>query len=447
MLHRFGHFELDTAALTLREHGRLVQLPRKAVEVLALLVERSGCVVTKQEVMDALWPDGFVEDGNLTQQIYLLRRAFREKAGWNPIETIPRRGYCFNAMPAARARCRSFPLAQFARTAAAILAMLFMPASAMLISQPQHLEGEALRAYTLGRYFWNLRSVAAMTRSISYFKSVVALAPRSALGYAGLADAYTELADFENPCAECAAWRRRAQVDAARAIEVDPSSAEAHIAFGMVRRLFSNDDRTAAREFRTALQIDPGNALANQWYGNMLIAQGSTTEGVRRLQLAAAGQPISTATYAWLARGYYYEHRYGDAARYAREALQLEPTRLETMVLLGFVQEARGHFSEARQQFQNAARAGAAPEETQALKAGLNAAMGRRAAALAALERISARRNVDVYTSRDLVIGLAMAGDAGAARDQLARIRYPTPLDKQLILQDPHIRPLAHSAQ
>jgi DNA-binding winged helix-turn-helix (wHTH) protein/Tfp pilus assembly protein PilF len=432
MIHRFSDFELDTASLTLRASGELIDLPPKTVELLAVLLERSGSLVTKAELMRVLWPDGFVEDANLTQHVYLLRRALRKYGGVNPIETAPRRGYCFKA-PVRAARRRP-------AIAAAVVLLLLTASGAGPAAAPRIGTG-ALHAYQLGQYFWNLRSMSAMVRSVAYFRRTIALAPRSALGYAGLANAYTELADFEQPCTECASWRRDAEQAASRAMSVDPSSAEAHVAYGMIRRVFYDDDSTAAREFKTALRIDPRNALANQWYGNMLIASGRPGEGVRRLQVAATQQPISTATYAWLARGYYYQRRYAQAEYYAREALALEPTRLETTVLLGLVQEARGQFSDALAQFDRAVRLGVSEPDARALRAGVYAAMGRRDA-LAVLHRIAARRDLDVYAARDVVIGFAVAGDTQDARRSLLRIPYRTALDRRLILSDPHIRVL-----
>lgn len=444
MLHRFGRFELDTASFTLSESGVLVNLPRKAVELLSVLVGRSGEVVTKDQLMGALWPDGFVEEANLTQHVYLLRRAFRERGVPDPIQTVPRRGYRFDLPQEARRHAPARrPFAHVLRAAVAAAVALLLAGSSTALRAPQ-LSGEAQQAYALGRYFWNLRSVSGMTRSIAYFREVIALAPRSALGYAGLADAYTELADFEQPCNECGAWRRLAQQAAQRAVTVDPSSAAAHVAYGMTRRVFAGDERGAAREFRAALAIDPNDALANQWYGNMLIAQGSLDEGIRRLRTAASEQPVSTATYAWLARGYYYERRYSDAIRYAHRALALEPTRLETIVLLGLAQEARGHFAQALIQFKDASHAGASHADTAALYAGAYAAMGRRQAALTAL-RETRSNPADFYAARDTVVALALAGERKSARTKLARLRYRTKLDRELVLQDPHIRALLDS--
>jgi tetratricopeptide (TPR) repeat protein len=294
----------------------------------------------------------------------------------------------------------------------------------------------------MGRYFWNLRSVAGMQRSITYFQRVIALAPRNALGDAALADAYTELADLEKPCRQCGNWERKAKLFAYRALSVDPSSAEAHVAYGMVARVFHNDERTAAREFRFALLLDPDSTLANQWYGNLLIAQGELSDGVRHLQFAAREEPISSATYAWLARGYYYERRYTAAQQYALDALALQPNRLETIVLLGFVEEARGEYPSALRHFTTASHLGLTLADAKALQAGVDAAMGRRTAAIAELDRLAARQDLDIFALRDVVIGFVIAKDVRAAEAIFSRIRFHTPIDRELITQDPHIRPL-----
>ena len=90
----FGPFSLDTFNRQLRRDGEVVPLKAKAVDTLLLLIESRGDVVEKDELMQALWPDSFVEEANLTQNIYTLRKALGE-TGY--IETIPRRGYRFVA--------------------------------------------------------------------------------------------------------------------------------------------------------------------------------------------------------------------------------------------------------------------------------------------------------------------------------------------------------------
>src|SRR5215471_2762139 len=94
----FGAFRLDASEKVLYQRDQAVALTPKAVETLLALVERHGRLVTKEELLRTVWPDTFVEDNNLAQNISLLRRVLGGGAGGRPlIETLPRRGYRFVA--------------------------------------------------------------------------------------------------------------------------------------------------------------------------------------------------------------------------------------------------------------------------------------------------------------------------------------------------------------
>lgn len=97
-LFQFGGFRLDADERVLLRDGRLVPLPAKVLSTLIILVRNSGHVVEKDVLMEEVWPDEYVEEGNLAQHIFILRRALGESTG-NPryIETVPRRGYRFLA--------------------------------------------------------------------------------------------------------------------------------------------------------------------------------------------------------------------------------------------------------------------------------------------------------------------------------------------------------------
>ncbi|MGC2301291.1 MAG: tetratricopeptide repeat protein [Acidobacteriaceae bacterium] len=93
-LYEFGPFQVDQQKLQLWRHGSIVPLPPKAAEILLVLVARSGETVSKDELMHAVWPDSWVEESNLTQNIFLLRKALGESAQDSSyIITIPGRGY------------------------------------------------------------------------------------------------------------------------------------------------------------------------------------------------------------------------------------------------------------------------------------------------------------------------------------------------------------------
>lgn len=103
----FGEFELDPRKCELRRGAERIELTPKALDLLLLLARNSDRVVSKEEIIEALWPDRFVEESNLTQTVFMLRRALEDR-GQQLLRTVPRRGYllatgAFSAEPAAAA--------------------------------------------------------------------------------------------------------------------------------------------------------------------------------------------------------------------------------------------------------------------------------------------------------------------------------------------------------
>ena len=92
-LYEFGPYRLDPAGHKLTRGNQIVALTPKAFDTLVLLVRNSGRLVEKDELIDVLWPDTFVEEGSLSNNIFLLRKALGENTAY--IETVPRRGYRF----------------------------------------------------------------------------------------------------------------------------------------------------------------------------------------------------------------------------------------------------------------------------------------------------------------------------------------------------------------
>src|SRR5262249_13845562 len=85
---------LDAAERLLERDGSTIALTPKAFETLLVLVEHSPQIVEKDELMEIVWPDSFVEESNLAQNVSALRRKLGERPdGGQYIETIPRRGY------------------------------------------------------------------------------------------------------------------------------------------------------------------------------------------------------------------------------------------------------------------------------------------------------------------------------------------------------------------
>ncbi|HWN98761.1 MAG TPA: winged helix-turn-helix domain-containing protein [Blastocatellia bacterium] len=96
--YEFGSFRIDAAKRLLLREGNVVPLTPKAFDLLLALVEEGGQVVEKAALMSRVWPDSFVEEGNLTYNVSMLRKALGERAGEHQyIVTVPGRGYRFVA--------------------------------------------------------------------------------------------------------------------------------------------------------------------------------------------------------------------------------------------------------------------------------------------------------------------------------------------------------------
>ncbi|MFN0277175.1 MAG: winged helix-turn-helix domain-containing protein [Pyrinomonadaceae bacterium] len=99
-IYGFDRFRLDVDKLMLYDGEGAVQLPPKCVNTLAVLVENAGELISKDELIDAVWQDSIVEESNLSQYLYLLRKTLGSRSDGQPyIETLRRRGYRFNGEP------------------------------------------------------------------------------------------------------------------------------------------------------------------------------------------------------------------------------------------------------------------------------------------------------------------------------------------------------------
>src|SRR5687767_11352071 len=97
-IYEFGKYRIETDERLLKRGSEVIHLPPKVIDLLLVLVESGGRVLSKDELMKRVWADSFVEETNLTHNISLLRRVLGEKqSGEKFIETIPRRGYRFVA--------------------------------------------------------------------------------------------------------------------------------------------------------------------------------------------------------------------------------------------------------------------------------------------------------------------------------------------------------------
>lgn len=220
----FGPYQLDAMSRVLRQEGKLVPLPSKAVDVLLVLVERRGEVVPKNDLMEAVWPDAFVEEGNLTQHIHLLRKALQDQSdGQRYIPTVPGRGYSFVAPvqeiqdkqmarlstePQVLQQAANRDVRQPADTLRASRRFLGLPTRIILLSGVLVLVAFAVVAETLtpmARYFDNkgveLQGKGDVQAAIDQYRRALLLRPSHAIAHYNLADAHEDIPDYENAIA------------------------------------------------------------------------------------------------------------------------------------------------------------------------------------------------------------------------------------------------------
>ena len=368
-IYRFGPFRLDRERLLLAIGDEPLALGPKVVETLLALVEHPGEVLGKAELLDRVWPEGYVEEANLAQNIYVIRKTLRAHWECRAIETVPRRGYRFieavaleafehahvaeplplrsaAAVPPPRSRAPFFAAFALMLVAAAGLSLAGLARSHSAAPATKGLSADGARLYAIGMVYWNQRTQESVDKSARYFEQVIASDPRDARGYAGVASAYAIEGDYGfGPLTKRQAFAR-ALAYAKRALVLDPASAEAHSALG-VEEIDTRRMAAGQTEFRRAIALDPQYAPAHQWYGMALLRQGKGAQAFAELRKATDLDPESVAATAWLSQAAYMARRYDDAIDYARQTLDLSPQRTDVYTTLGLAYEALGNYRQA----------------------------------------------------------------------------------------------------
>jgi TolB-like protein/DNA-binding winged helix-turn-helix (wHTH) protein/Tfp pilus assembly protein PilF len=150
---------------------------------------------------------------------------------------------------------------------------------------------EAYDDYLRGRYFWNKRTPAGFAEAAKQFQSSVAKDPGYARSYAGLADTYALMAEYD--LAPAADLIPKARAAALKALALDAESAEAHASLALIAQNYDWDWQTADKEFRRAIELDPNYATGHHWYAEHLAFLGRFDESFAEMQRAMQLDPWS----------------------------------------------------------------------------------------------------------------------------------------------------------
>ena len=203
---------------------------------------------------------------------------------------------------------------------------------------------EAYQSYLKARYSLNQRTREGITRSIDYFQRAIELDPKYALAYAGLAEAYDKAYFFnELPPQQTIAKEKAA---ATRALQLDDSLAEAHVAMATV---YANtwDLANAAREEERAIEIDPLNVEAHHNYAYRLIDLCKPDQAIAEIKRAQELDPLNMVMNIDVGEILLFARHTDEAISALRHAVEMDPARANAHWDLGNAYEANGMYAES----------------------------------------------------------------------------------------------------
>jgi tetratricopeptide (TPR) repeat protein len=206
-----------------------------------------------------------------------------------------------------------------------------------------------------GRYAWNKRTLPALREAQAHFEAAIGHDPTYAPAHTGLADTYSLMSFYGGlPPRDVFS---RARSAAARALELDEESAEAHTSLAYVAHRHGWDWPAAERSYRRALELNPSYATARHWYAEYLMVRGRLDEARRQMQEARRLDPLSPRINLDVGLPDYFAERYEQAAEAARLVAELYPGFAPAHVALQQARERQGRYPEALQALRRAAQA------------------------------------------------------------------------------------------
>jgi tetratricopeptide (TPR) repeat protein len=172
---------------------------------------------------------------------------------------------------------------------------------------------EAYQLYLKGRYHWNKRTEDGFTRGLKYFEQAIEKDPGYALANAGLADCYLLLGAAVYGAQPPKDAMPRAKAAAMKALEIDDALADAYATLGYARWSYDWDLLASEREFRRAIEVNPGYATAHQWYAICLTVMGRDDEAIAEAKRAQELDPLSLIINAGLGVRLYYARQYDES--------------------------------------------------------------------------------------------------------------------------------------
>src|SRR5271169_465361 len=184
---------------------------------------------------------------------------------------------------------------------------------------------QAYESYLKVRYFWNKRTADGLKVALAYFKEAIEEDPKYARAYSGLADTYALLGDWQYAVMTPKEAFPKAKEAALKALELDSTLGEAHTSLAFCLDGFDWDFDSAGKEFRRAIELNPGYATAHHWYAWHLSLLGRYDEAIVEMRKAQNLDPLSLIINADLAELLVLAHSYDESIQQSRKTIEMDP--------------------------------------------------------------------------------------------------------------------------
>ncbi|MGE5798557.1 MAG: protein kinase domain-containing protein [Ignavibacteria bacterium] len=212
---------------------------------------------------------------------------------------------------------------------------------------------EAYRLYLLGRFYFYRRTGESLSRGVEYFKQAIKTDSNYALAYAGLADCYTLFGAGYGSMrpSELIPLAKEASM---KAIELDDMLAEAHTSLAYQKFRLEWDWMGAEKEFKKAIQLSPGYAIAREWYALYLAVVGKPKEALVQMLKANELDPLSLSVGTGVARIYGYLGDYKKAINQLKKTIKMDSTYAESRFGLALTYWEADRYDEAKKEIEKA---------------------------------------------------------------------------------------------
>jgi len=280
---------------------------------------------------------------------------------------------------------------------------------------------EAYVSFLKGRYFWNKRTADSLKVALAYFNQAIDEDANYAQAYSGLADTYALLGDWQYAVMTPKEALPKAKAAAIKALELDSTLGEAHNSLAFCLDGFDWDLDSAGKEFRRAIELNPGYATAHHWYAWHLALLRRYDEAIAEMRKAENLDPLSLIINADLAELLALAHSYDESIRQSHKTIEMDPNFALAYNHLGQAYLQKHMNDEAVAELQKGVQLSGGSPTGIANLARAYVASGKRSEALKLLNDLKKRSNPGYSHASEIAVIYAALGDTDQAINWLEK--------------------------